>query len=182
MTEPMNAYERWADVRDDQRGSDFKSYAYSIAEARFVMRRVTRIVNEQAKHRQLDPLLHQALLQIFGVPKGQELAVRRLAERLDVPAAFASRLVGQLERAGLVRRESSARDRRVTLVQITGAGIERLREIDEAVHYDVAYFQRQLDPRQRLAALSIFAFYVGVESTSAIASALHAEWDAIADG
>jgi DNA-binding MarR family transcriptional regulator len=174
VEEAMQAYERWADVREDQRVSDFKAYAYNIAEARFVMRRVSRIVNEEAKQHGLDPLLHQALLQIFGTAEGDELAVNKLAGRLDVPPAFASRLVSQLEEQGLAERRQSTRDRRVTLLSLTEAGIQRLREIDDAVHYQIAYFQRQLDPHQQIAALSIFAFYVGIESSSPIAAALRA--------
>lgn len=175
MDEAMQAYERWVDIREEQRTDDFQSYAYNIAEARYVMRRVSRLVNEQAKHQDLDPLLHQALLQILGTESGTELAVNGLAERLDVPAAFASRLVSQLEERGLAARHASTRDRRVTLLSLTEAGIVQLRKIDDAVHYQMAYFQRQLEPRQRLAALSIFAFYVGVDSSSPIATALRTE-------
>ena len=171
----MRAYEQWADVREEQRMDDFQSYAYNIAEARYAMRRVSRIVNEQAKNNDLDPLLHQALLQIYGTQNGEELAVNGLAERLDVPAAFASRLVSQLEDRELVQRHTSSRDRRVTLLSLTDVGIDRLRKIDDAVHYQVAYFQRQLEPKQRAAALSIFAFYVGVDAASPIAEALRAE-------
>jgi DNA-binding MarR family transcriptional regulator len=173
MEDAMNAYERWADIGEDQRISDFRSYAYNIAEARYVMRRVTRIVSEQAKAHDMDSLLHQAALQICGTREGEELSVNGLASRLDVPAAFASRLVSQLEERGFAARQSSERDRRVTLVSLTDAGMEVLRQIDDAVHYHVAYFQGQLTSEQRLAALSIFAFYVGIESASPIAVAIH---------
>jgi len=179
MDEARLAYERWVDIREEQRASDFQAYAYNIAEARYVMRRVTRIANERAKKHDLDALLHQALLQIYGVGENEQLTVSKLAERLDVPAAFASRLVGQLEQKGLVRRESSTKDRRVTHVFATDEGVELLRQIDDEVHHEVAYFQRQISERQRLAALSIFAFYVGVAKASPIGNAIRSEAERI---
>jgi hypothetical protein len=36
-----------------------------------------------------------------------------------------------------------------------------LAEIDEKVHLHVEYFQRQLSDQERVAALGIFAFYLG---------------------
>jgi DNA-binding MarR family transcriptional regulator len=178
VDEAVHSYERWADVHDEQREHDFEAYACNIAEARYVMRRVTRIVNEQAKAHNLEPLLHQALLQAYGTG-GIQLTMSSLAERLDVPAAFASKLVTQLEGLGLVQRVASPHDRRVTLLTLTREGISRLREIDDAIHYEAAYFQRQIEPRQRLAALSIFAFYVGIDSSSPIADALRSEGAAL---
>ncbi|RKN37024.1 MarR family winged helix-turn-helix transcriptional regulator [Streptomyces hoynatensis] len=167
----MDAYARWADIRDDERQSDFQSYVGNIAEARYVIRRVLRIVDEQARQHGLEPLPHQALLQIYGAgPAG--MAVNALARRLDVAGAFASRLVRQLEDLSLVRREHSAADKRVTQVTATAEGAERLRAIDDSVHHHVAYFQRQFDDQQRLAALSIFAFYVGLDPDSEVAGAI----------
>src|SRR5690606_13362330 len=120
-------------------------------------------------------LLHQALLQIYGVGENEQLTVSKLAERLDVPAAFASRLVGQLEQRGLVRRESSTKDRRVTHVFATDEGVELLRQIDDEVHHEVAYFQRQISERPRLGALSMFAVYGGVGRTTPRGDAIRSE-------
>lgn len=167
----MGAFIEWADIRDDERYSDFQSYVRNIAEARYVIRRVFRIVDERAREHGLEPLLHQALLQVHGSPDG-EVAVNVLAKRLDVAPAFASRLVRQLEEAGLVTRNHSTSDRRIIMVSATPDGVERLRRIDDSVHYHVAYFQRQLEDVQRLAALSIFAFYVGIDPASPVARAI----------
>lgn len=172
MTETMRAYTDWADIREDERLNDFHSYVHNIAEARYVIRRVLRIVDEQARTHGLDPLLHQALLQVYGTAAGEHLTVSGLAARLDVASAFASRLVRQLEAMGLVRRDPATRDRRVTTVTATDSGVSRLQEIDNSVHHHVAYFQHQLDDGQRLSALSIFAFYVGLDPKSQIATAI----------
>lgn len=172
MQDAMEAYEAWADISENERTSDFQAYAYNIAEARYVTRRVTRIINEQAKKAGLDPLLHQALLQALGTPRGDELAVGALADRLDIAAAFASRLVTRLEKMGLIRREPSTHDRRATNVTVTDEGVQKLKEIDDAIHYHIAYFQQQLEDGQRRAALLIYAFYVGIDSSSPIAAAI----------
>ncbi|MGH3742762.1 MAG: MarR family winged helix-turn-helix transcriptional regulator, partial [Micromonosporaceae bacterium] len=139
MNDTMRAYVQWADIGDAERTHDFQAYVKNIAEARHVTRRVLRIVDDQAKRNGLEPLLHQALLQVYGSASGEGITVSRLADRLDVAAAFASRLVRRLEDMALVRRQPSAGDRRSTNVIATDAGIEKLAAIDADVHYHVAY-------------------------------------------
>jgi len=135
-------------------------YFQGIAQARFVIRKVFRIVDEQARKFDLDPLEHQAMLQIYGAPE-ESLPVSRLAERLDVSTAFASKLAKSLESRGYATRRQGSGDQRVTNVEITRAGRELLHKIDEQVRFHVGYFARQLSAKQRATALSIFAFYVG---------------------
>jgi DNA-binding MarR family transcriptional regulator len=84
-----------------------------------------------------------------------------LAERLDIAPAFASRLVKQLEDRDLVVRSDSAEDRRSKYLSPTSRTRVLLAEIDEKVHLHVDYFQRQLSDYERVAALGIFAFYLG---------------------
>jgi DNA-binding MarR family transcriptional regulator len=172
MNETMRAYTEWADIDDARRTREFQSYVKNIAEARYVTRRVLRIVDDQAKSHGLEPLLHQALLQVYGANEGRGTTVGKLAGRLDVAAAFASRLVRRLEEMGLVQREQSDDDRRATNVIATEAGVTKLASIDGDVHHHVAFLQHQLTDEQRLSALSIFAFYVGIDPTSPIATAI----------
>jgi DNA-binding MarR family transcriptional regulator len=141
---------------------DQHAYFQGIAQARFVIRKCFRIVDEQARQAGLDPLEHQAMLQIYGSAE-QSLPVSRLAERLDVSIAFASKLAKGLERAGYAARKQGSADQRVTNVAITSAGRELLHRIDEQVKFHVGYFARQLAPKQRATALEIFAFYVGTK-------------------
>jgi len=47
----------------------FEEYFHGVSEARYVIRKVFRIVDDQAKQAGLEPLEHQALIQIFGSPK-----------------------------------------------------------------------------------------------------------------
>lgn len=136
-------------------------YFQAVAYARFVMRRVIRIVDEQAKREGLEPLEHQTLIQVYGAPNGP-IQINELAERLDIVAAYASRLVRVLESKGLVARSRSDVDRRVTLVTATEAGTDLLRRVNERVHLHVDVFKDGLSERARTAAFRIFAFYVGL--------------------
>jgi hypothetical protein len=52
-----------------------------------------------------------------------------------------------------------------------------LRQVDEAVHLHVKYFQSQLSDHDRMDSLMIFAFYVGLESDSVVADAIRDELD-----
>lgn len=174
MSTMMDALASWLEVSGVPRSADFHRYARSIANARYVIRRVFRIVDEQARERDLDPLEHQVLLQVYGFDGGVP-SVGAIAGRLDIAPAFASRLIKGLEKRELLRRVAVASDRRVTIVEITDEGIALLREIDEAVHVHVEYFQSQLQERSRLDALMIFAFYVGLERSSVVADAIRDE-------
>jgi DNA-binding MarR family transcriptional regulator len=175
MNDGMRAYLDWADIGDAQRKREFQSYVRNVAEARYVMRRVLRIVEERAKEHGLEPLLHQALLQVYGAQGGEGITVGTLAARLDIAGAFASRMVRRLEELGLVHRRSSESDKRAIIVAATPEGAERLSAIDDDVHHHVAFLQRQLGRDEKLMALAIFAFYVGLDPDSPIATAIRAE-------
>ncbi len=71
------------------------AYVRGVADARFVIRRVFRIVDERGKNHGLDPLEHQALIQIYGARDG-DVRVGTVAERLDISPAFASKIVKAL--------------------------------------------------------------------------------------
>jgi len=168
----MRAYAKWADICEDERTNDFQRYVTNIAEARYVVRRVLRIVDEEAKKHGLEPLLHQALLQIAGHDDGRGISITELARRLGVAATFVSRMVTRLEAAALVRRRPAVRDRRTRRVTVTPLGMTMLSGIDEEVHFRVGYMRDDFTEHQRVAALSIFAFYVGLDASTPIATAI----------
>ncbi len=174
IDDTMQAYTHWAGIRDSKRGRDLQAYMTNLAEARFVLRRVLRIVDMHTREHGLDPLAHHVLLQVYGTNRGRGIAVNALAKRLDIPPALASRLVGVLEKQKLVKREPSTEDRRVINVSATPLGIERLREVDNSIHFDIIRFHRQLTDEERDAALSIFAFYVGLNPASAATRGVNA--------
>jgi DNA-binding MarR family transcriptional regulator len=140
---------------------DRHRYFEGVAQARYVLRKVFRMIEEQAKLAGLDPLAHQALIQIYGSPSMQ-LRVKDVAERLDIVAALASSIIKSLESMGHVARLRSDRDQRTTLVAVTPKGRKLLHHIDEQVQIHVDYFTRQLSQEAREAALSTMMFYIGV--------------------
>jgi DNA-binding MarR family transcriptional regulator len=147
-------------AKKSRQTGDKHTYFMGVAEARYVLRKAFRIVEEQAKAFGIDPLAHQALIQVYGSPEMQ-LQVNQIAQRLDIPPAFASSLVRVLVERGLAVRRRNDKDQRVTYVGITDSGKELLHAIDEQVQYHVDYFAGQLTPSERESALTILTFYVG---------------------
>jgi DNA-binding MarR family transcriptional regulator len=134
----------------------------NVATARYVIRRVQRIIDDCVRKFGLESLEQQALVQIYGSPD-QRLAIGQVAERLDISSsALASRLVSNLEKAGMVERVPSAEDRRTTWASVTPKGIETLQAIVEEIHKEVSYFHGKLTKEQQHSAMETFAFYVGL--------------------
>lgn len=141
--------------------SDNHDWFRNIASARFVLRRAFRIIEEHARAAGLDPLAHQALIQVYG-SAANSLRVKDLADRLDISQAFASGLIGTLVGRGLVQRQRGATDLREIRLAATPAGIALLTRIDAAVQTEVDAFTASLPADEKEAALSILTFYVGV--------------------
>lgn len=139
--------------------ADKHEYFATVAQTRYIMRKVFRLVGEQAKKAGLDSLAHQALLQVYGSPN-RELRVSELAERLDITPAFASNLIKDLVKRKYLQRGSDPADLRVTMLQITAAGRELCNQVDAQVRPHVDYFTSHLTNDERETALSILAFYV----------------------
>jgi DNA-binding MarR family transcriptional regulator len=135
-------------------------YFRGVAAARYLLRKVFRLVEDEAKRAGIDPLAHQALIQIYGSEKGA-LRVKELAERLDISPAFSSSLIKLLLTKQYVTRERDRQDSRVAWVRVTKKGQDLLHRIDEQVQIHVDYFTRNLEPPETEAALSILMFYAG---------------------
>ena len=153
----------WVSEQEHQREGDFQHYVHAIAQARYVIRKVIRTADDAARDAGLDPLAHQALIQVHG-SEPEHLTISQLAARLDIVPAFASRLTKDLESRGLVSRMRGDQDRRVTRVTATTDGRDVLRAIDDEVHTRVVFFQRLLKPEERRDAMVIFAFMVGMST------------------
>jgi DNA-binding MarR family transcriptional regulator len=151
---------QWIDTNRQIRCYEFHDYMTIVAQARYVIRTVQRIIDDCVRSRGLDPLEYQALIQIYGA-MDRKLPIGHLAERLDIVSALASRLGAQLESVGLVRRTPSRHDRRATYVSATPKGVARLYAIVQVVHQEVARFRSTLTPQLRRSAFEIMAFYVG---------------------
>ncbi|VCU71712.1 MarR family protein [Pigmentiphaga humi] len=150
---------RQATVRSRSR-KDKHVYFKGIASARYLLRKVFRMVEEQARQAHIDPLAHQALIQVYGSPS-KSLRVKDIADRLDISQAFASSLVRALVDSGHAVRSREGEDRRETRVTVTDTGIALLTGIDAAVQADVDAFTGSLSEEEKEQALSILLFYAG---------------------
>jgi len=148
--------------------TDRRPYFHGVAQARYLLRKVFRLVEEEAKRAGIDPLAHQALIQIYGSETGA-LRVKEVAERLDITPAFASSLVKSLGAKGFIVRTRDKAESRVTWVNITKDARALLHLIDEQVQIHVDYFTSNLTAQQTEAALSILMFYAGVSFRHPIA-------------
>lgn len=74
------------------------------------------------------------------------LTCAEIGERLVSQDPDITRLLGRLERQGLVRRERGEKDRRVVLTKITAAGLDRLKETDPVVNGTVHALLTHLSP------------------------------------
>jgi len=140
---------------------DKHHYFQGIAQARYVLRRVFRIVEDKAKEYGIDPLAHQALIQIYG-SADMGLRVKEIAERLDISSAFASTLIKDLVEKGYASRTRGGADGRATRVAVTKTGIALLHKIDSDVTLHIDYFGHQLTGAQKEQVLSILMTYVGI--------------------
>jgi len=141
--------------------ADRSFYFHGVAAARYLLRKVFRLVEEEAKRAGIDPLAHQALIQIYGSERGA-LRVKEVAERLDISPAFSSSLVKLLVARHYVTRERDKTDSRVAWVKVTKKGQDLLHRIDEQVQIHVDYFTSGLSPEETEAAFSVLMFYAGV--------------------
>jgi DNA-binding MarR family transcriptional regulator len=141
---------------------NYDDYVRAIAEARYTIRRVQRIIDEQARSVGLDPLEHQALLQVHAAD-GSMLSVSALSDRLDVQVEVASRLAKQLEGSGLLERRRAREDRRVTELRLAPDGIELVHRILREVVSPVQLFAQDLTTDSKLRSLMVFAFYLGLD-------------------
>src|SRR4051812_12774474 len=92
---PRKRQVQWTDTDRQVRTYDFHAYMEIVAEARHAIRKVQRLIDDCVRSRDLEPLEHQALIQIYGAGE-QRLPIGHLAERLNIVSALASRLVQQL--------------------------------------------------------------------------------------
>ncbi len=104
----------------------------ALAEFRFQLRRFMRFADDSAKAEGLTPLQFQLLLQLKGLPAGQDASIGHLAERMQTVHHGVVALVTRCERAGLVERAPGRTDRRQVLVRLTAAGDRAVTRIASA--------------------------------------------------
>lgn len=143
--------------------SDGDLYAEAVADARYLMRRAFRMIDEEARRLGLDPLENQLLVQLRGAPELTR-TVTELAARLDIPLALVSRLALQLEKRAVVVRARSPDDGRVTLVRATPGGRQLIQQVAEQARQRFLALRDELSDERRQAALDVWANNLGVET------------------
>lgn len=117
----------------------------ALAGFRYALRRFLRFSEQAARGAGLSPQQHQALLAIRGFPKGEQVTVGALAERLCSKPQSTSELISRLQRQGLVARDASDSDGRQVFVRLTTAGEELLGRLSSAHRQEL----RRLGPELR---------------------------------
>ena len=79
------AFFRWLSDDGVHVKSDLQRYFYGVSRARYVLRKVFRLIDEEARRHGLEPLQHQTLIQIVGA-ESEPLRVNEIAERMDIQA------------------------------------------------------------------------------------------------
>lgn len=98
-----------------------------VAEFRFALRSFLRRAERVARECGLTPQRLLLLLAIKGAPDLTERStVTELVERLHLAQSTVTDLVSRAEKVGLVRREVSPEDGRVTYLKLTREGERRL--------------------------------------------------------
>jgi DNA-binding MarR family transcriptional regulator len=98
-----------------------------VAEFRAALRVFLRKAERNARKAGLTPQRYLLLLMIKGAPSGRETStVTELAERLQLAQSTVTELVSRAEEIGLLAREQSDADGRVTNLRLTPEGERRL--------------------------------------------------------
>ena len=98
-----------------------------IAEFRAGLRSFLRNQERASRNWGLTPQRHLLLLALKGAPDGSErLSFTDLAERLQISRNTVTELCARAEKEGLVVREPSTEDQRVTYLRATAEGERRL--------------------------------------------------------
>jgi DNA-binding MarR family transcriptional regulator len=91
----------------------------TLAEFRYILRRFGAFSEEAARQAGLTARQHQTLLAVKGFPGREEVAIRELAERLNLKHHSVVGLVDRLMRRGLIQRRQDEADRRKVMVTLT---------------------------------------------------------------
>jgi DNA-binding MarR family transcriptional regulator len=98
-----------------------------VADFRAALRAFLRKAERNARMSGLTPQRYLLLLMIKGAPGGRETStVTELAERLQLAQSTVTELVSRAEEIGLIEREQSDSDGRVTNLRLTDEGERRL--------------------------------------------------------
>ena len=118
-----------------QRTDDLIAIGQAMAKMRLIIGR--RYIGRVAL-RELDGAFDLGHLDVLGVVKrrgrNQEVTIGLIADDIRIDHSRASRIVAELVRLGVVRREASQEDARRTIVALTESGRELMAQVDDTKH------------------------------------------------
>ena len=97
--------------------------------------------------------------------RGGEVSMSSYGSELGVPRSTITNLVDRLERAGLVERTPSSKDRRVTLVRLAAAGRRAVEDTDVLLRSQVAARLLDLEPEAQVRLAELLERVVATPST-----------------
>lgn len=121
-----------------------------VAEFRVALQRFHARSNLAARASGLTPQRYLLLVAIQGAPDGSGRAsVTELADRLEMPQTTVSDLATRAEAAGLITREQSHADARVSHLRLTQEGERRLEKCIDSLNGDRAQLEQALGVASR---------------------------------
>jgi DNA-binding MarR family transcriptional regulator len=94
----------------------------ALAEVRFLIRRYLNNTEKLVHTVGLEPQQYMVMLQVRGLPEGEQPTIRALADRLQLRHNSVVELVNRMERRGLLQRQRAGDDKRCVLVSLTTRG------------------------------------------------------------
>jgi DNA-binding MarR family transcriptional regulator len=91
----------------------------ALAEIRFLIRRYLQNSEEAVRAVGLEPQQYMSMLQLRGLPAGQQPTIQALAERMQLRHHSVVELVNRMEKGELLQRQRAKKDRRFVLVRMT---------------------------------------------------------------
>jgi len=117
----------------------------NLTRFRYAIRKLLRSSEEAARQIGLTPQQHQIMLGVAGFTGGGSATIGELAEFLQVRHHTVVGLVDRAEALGLVRRATSAEDRREVEVTLTADGLRKLRALAPQHRKELNGMRRTLD-------------------------------------
>lgn len=101
----------------------------ALAEFRYHIRKFLNVSDQAARAAGLEPHQYQALLAIRGLPEGEPVTIRAIAEQMQLRHHSAVELIDRMAAHGFVRRIRSTADRREVLIGLSSRGSKILEKL-----------------------------------------------------
>lgn len=101
----------------------------ALAEFRYHIRRFLNVSDQAARGIGLEPHQYQTLLAIRGMPEGEPVTVREVADQMQLRHHSAVELIDRMADHGLVQRVRSTEDRRKVLIKLSARGRKLLEKL-----------------------------------------------------